>query len=104
MFNEAKLLGISLKKRSRRRLLVVSTFVLLAACIALISAQGVAEVRNLIFNFAFLVFIVVARGVFGAVVQQQLFPVKSGHLRGILPGLGLSRPVNTAEPGAGRTG
>jgi hypothetical protein len=99
MFKQARLLGISLKLRSRRRILVVITFALIAACIAVISAQSLTEAADLVANFGFLVFIVVSRGIFGSVVQQQLFQVyREGAGRGILPGLGLSRPIPPLDP------
>ena len=98
MFKEAELLGVSLKKRSRRRALVVITFALLAGCIGLISIQSMPNAANVIGEFAVLVFIVVTRGIFGSIVQQQLVPLQPEEAgRTILP-LGLARSIPPLNP------
>lgn len=98
MFKQARFLGISLKARSRRRVLVLITFALMAASIAVISIQSVPKAANLVGNFTLLVFIVVTRGIFGSVVAQQLVPLQPEDAGRRIQPLGLSRPIQPLDP------
>jgi hypothetical protein len=106
MFTDAKLLGVSLRPQHRRRVLVVSTFLVLVVFVstpligfALHGAKSNEDrLDPFAVTFVILIFITVCRGVFGAFVQQQIFPeYREGTGRGILPGLGSTRPLRPED-------